>query len=74
MAKAAAEFLRENGCICTVCLEEIFKDKIPPDAECMIVLGGDGTIIRAAGELGGRKTPLLGVNLGTLGYLAETDR
>lgn len=38
-----------------------------------IVLGGDGTILRAAHTLAGSGTPILGVNLGRMGYLAETE-
>ena len=49
-------------------------DEVPDDAECVIVLGGDGTLIRAAGDLVNRQLPFLGINLGTLGYLAEIDR
>lgn len=43
------------------------------EAEAIIVLGGDGTLLQVAGENIGLETPLLGVNIGTLGYLAETD-
>ena len=49
-------------------------EEVPEDTECVIVLGGDGTLIRAAGDLVNRQIPLLGINLGTLGYLAEIDR
>lgn len=42
--------------------------------ECIIVLGGDGTLLQAARDVVSRQIPLLGVNLGTLGYLAEIDR
>ena len=38
-----------------------------------IVFGGDGTILRAAHTLAGSGTPILGVNLGRLGYLTETE-
>lgn len=38
-----------------------------------VVLGGDGTILRAAHTLAGSGTPILGVNLGRMGYLAETE-
>jgi NAD+ kinase len=40
-------------------------------ADLIIVLGGDGTMIAAARMVGGRGTPVLGVNFGTLGYLTE---
>lgn len=42
-------------------------------AECVLVLGGDGTLLRAARNMIGRNIPLLGINLGTLGYLAEVE-
>ncbi|MCR5594850.1 MAG: NAD(+)/NADH kinase [Lachnospiraceae bacterium] len=46
---------------------------IPNDADAFIVLGGDGTMLRAAGNTLGLNIPLLGVNLGRLGYLTESD-
>ncbi len=48
--------------------------RIPEGIECILVLGGDGTLIQAARDTVDRKIPLLGVNLGTLGYLAEIER
>lgn len=44
------------------------------DTECAIVLGGDGTIIQAAYDLVGKNIPILGINLGTLGFLAEIEK
>ncbi|GAA1539196.1 NAD kinase [Brevibacterium picturae] len=42
--------------------------------ELVIVLGGDGTILRAAERFHGSGVPLMGVNLGHVGFLAESER
>lgn len=48
---------------------------VPLDAlELVVVLGGDGTILRAAELVRGADVPLLGVNLGHVGFLAEAER
>lgn len=56
-------------------LMENFTDitDLPKDADCVMVLGGDGTIIQAARELAATGVPILGVNLGTVGFLAEVE-
>lgn len=43
-------------------------------AEAVLVLGGDGTLLRAAGLARPAGVPLLGVNLGRVGFLAETEQ
>lgn len=48
--------------------------QIPDDMECVIVLGGDGTLLQAARDVVDREIPLFGINLGTLGYLAEIEQ
>lgn len=48
-------------------------DEIPKNCECILVLGGDGTLIRTATKLETLQIPLIGVNLGTLGYLCELE-
>ena len=45
-----------------------------PEIEVAVVLGGDGTILRAAEVTISRNIPLLGINLGQVGFLAEVDR
>lgn len=47
---------------------------IPEGIDCAIVLGGDGTIIQTANDLMTKNIPILGVNLGTLGFLAEIEQ
>ena len=47
--------------------------EIPEDTDGILVLGGDGTLIRAASRLVETQLPLIGVNLGTLGYLCELE-
>ena len=46
---------------------------IPEDVEGVLVLGGDGTLLQASRDLVDTGLPLLGINMGTLGYLAEID-
>lgn len=41
--------------------------------DCVLVLGGDGTLLRAARNMMDSELSLLGINLGTLGYLAEVE-
>jgi NAD+ kinase len=49
------------------------KEHLPINIDCAIVLGGDGTIIKTSNDLMTYGIPILGVNLGTLGFLAEIE-
>lgn len=51
-----------------------FKSSIPKDSDLCIVLGGDGTMLQAARSAAIYDIPIIGVNLGTLGYLAEVEK
>lgn len=49
------------------------SQQVSDDTEIVIVLGGDGTILRAAELVKGTKVPILGVNTGHVGFLAEFE-
>ncbi|MHB1063344.1 MAG: NAD kinase [Georgenia sp.] len=52
---------------------EVIRDGTAEDAELVMVLGGDGTLLRAAELARTFDVPLLGVNLGHVGFLAEAE-
>src|SRR5438067_13055161 len=85
-ARAAAEGLTKAGIDIRVLdieesalgLEGVRAFDVTPDAardaELVLVFGGDGTLLRAAEIARPAATPLLGVNLGHIGFLAEAEK
>ncbi len=84
MAKKIADYLISKNCTCDhVSIErdsdpdsdEIRRIKeLSDDVEGVLVLGGDGTFTQCAGLLAPRRIPMIGVNTGHLGYLAEVEK
>ena len=81
--KHLAEVLYELGCVPLVtediyentqCGEVCSETQLYRRADMMLVLGGDGTILRCARRAAVYGLPILGINFGTLGYLADVDR
>ncbi|MBM4147487.1 MAG: NAD(+)/NADH kinase [Lentisphaerae bacterium] len=85
----AAEVLRRLACAARVRGIELFAlegtarltdgiTALAPDdfydrVEALLALGGDGTMLRAVRELGGRDLPVMGLNLGSLGFLTSVQ-
>lgn len=82
--KAIAQFLELRGKKCGYTgIERVYEDEealikirknIPEDTECILVLGGDGTLIQVAGIISDMDIPMLGINMGNLGFLAEVEK
>lgn len=63
------DYLVSTGCIAEGSVG-LFDDSLF-EADFVISMGGDGTLLRAAGHVGSKGTPILGVNMGRLGFLAD---
>ena len=75
-------YIENRGGSCTIQVkepsprrEESYTDSawLPDGTECMLVLGGDGTMLQAARDTVEKQIPILGINMGTVGYLAEIE-
>lgn len=85
--RAAAEVMRDSGIETRICLPfDVDKtydlpkdirfsklDKELPGASCVICFGGDGTILHIAKAATRHGVPVLGVNIGTMGFMAELE-
>ena len=59
-------YFKKRGCNAAV-------GKISGESSLAVVLGGDGSILRAARDASKVNVPLLGINLGRIGYMAELE-
>ena len=70
VTKNMQAYIEGKGGVCFLAEE---YPSMPEQIDCILVLGGDGTLIRAARELPSNDVPMLGINMGTLGYLTEVE-
>jgi len=82
LAQEAFAWLNQRGHTCGLGesdIDALSASGIPPfvgspsEADLALCLGGDGTVLRAVRLLAGAPVPILGVNLGNLGYLTEVE-
>ena len=81
LARAAIDWLIARGHGVWLCpedagalgLDEFAAERSPGDADLALSLGGDGTMLRTIKLLDGADVPVIGVNVGVLGYLTEID-
>lgn len=81
LARVAADWLRERGHTAWMLaddasplgLPELIDDRAPATADLAISLGGDGTMLRTVKLVGSAAVPIIGVNVGLLGYLTEVE-
>jgi NAD+ kinase len=78
LTKQIQQFILEHGGACGYQVNRehgamFRKEKVPKDTECILVIGGDGTLLGAARDMADRKIPLIGVNTGHVGYLCELE-
>ena len=72
-------FLALNGKECIQIPPQAYENRkrlpieFDPDKDCVIVIGGDGTILSVVRRLRDRGVPLLGINLGTKGFMANVE-
>ena len=75
LSHGAVVYLDKNTVSSEVALDGrvVLYDEFPPEAELIIVVGGDGSVIDASKFAIENGIPMLGVNLGKIGYLTEVD-
>ncbi len=81
ITKRVSDHLEKNGVEWNVIVSDLLRTEDtnadmglnPGEYDCIIVLGGDGTVLQAAREARELEIPIVGVNLGRLGFLTEIE-
>lgn len=82
VAESIKDYIEQQGKKCVVATDYGANDtkeystdinEVPSNTQCAIVIGGDGTMLQAANDLAAVNIPLLGVNMGNLGFLTDIE-
>ena len=81
LARATVQWLHDHGHDAwmpmgdaeALAVRDLGSDRSPSEAGLALSLGGDGTMLRTIKSVGGAPVPVLGVNVGVLGYLTEIE-
>ena len=68
-----AEGLLERSLISAECAEKVSSDVLARTSSIILSIGGDGTLLHTAFEVGRTGVPILGINIGHLGFLADVE-
>ena len=71
--KLIEDYVKSHGAG-IICAADGETEHVPDETDCLIVMGGDGTIMRAAGLTAGTDIPIIGINVGNLGYLTTVSK
>ena len=77
LSRQICDFLISKGKTCQIAYtdeeRQDLRGRLRGNLDCLLVLGGDGTVLEGARLAAGTGTPILGINIGNVGYLAEVE-
>ncbi len=77
VTRQVVKLLETAGKNCTLCRKDankkIIRSSVPEETDCAVVIGGDGSLIEVARLFWDKDIPILGINMGTLGFLTEVE-
>lgn len=69
-----SEFFGNRGVVCHIMYADKLDQSEIKDYDLVVTLGGDGTVLQALRRIRGFQIPILGINLGTVGFITEISK